>query len=135
MHFTFIFCKICCSEYRFSNRPWKYLFYNSLRLKILWLQVLWKVPCTTHLWYYKILFLLSLAIKVAVFKCILPRKFQELAGVSHDFLVAVLSDLALFFWSNKLWASILLLTSKHVLALMYKWTRSSRILLVISLSV
>ena len=54
--------------------------------------------------------------------------------MSHDFLIPVLIDLALFFRSNNLWASILLLTSKNVLVFMYRWIRSSRIFFVISLS-
>ena len=55
--------------------------------------------------------------------------------MSHDFLIPVLSDLALFFRSNNLWASILLLTSENALVFMYRWMRSSRIFFVISLSV
>ena len=66
--------------------------------------------------------------------CILLRTFQKLAGVSHDFLIPVLSDLALFFWSNNLWASILHLTTENVLVFMYRWIKSSRIFFVISFS-
>ena len=54
--------------------------------------------------------------------------------MSHDFLIPVLIDLALFFRSDNLWASILRLTSENVLVFMYRWMRSSRIFFIISLS-
>ena len=109
---------------------------------MLWLQVLWIVPCTKHQSYCKIRFFLLVAIKIAVFEsfyqnscfCILLRKFQKLAGVSHDFLISVLSHPAFFCWSNKLWASILLLTSEKILVFIYRWMGSSRIFFVVPLS-
>ena len=41
--------------------------------------------------------------------------------VSNGFLIAVLSDLALFYQSNNLWPSILLLTSENVLV--FRWMK------------
>lgn len=80
---------------------------------------------------------------IAIFECsyqnsyfsILLRKFQELAAVLHDFVIAAPTELALFYRSSNLWASSIQLTSENVMVFMYRWMRSPRKCFLILLSV